>query len=69
MGIVSEFQRLEDARLLNVYLTAIAGYMVKVEEYMALIKALENKYPADATEVTTLIAEKKLAIQKVIDKY
>jgi hypothetical protein len=69
MSIASEWERIEDGRLLNNYRNTATNFIGQLDILFANIKPMVTKYPADATELNGYIAQLKTAVTNVLNKY
>ena len=69
MAMMSEFERIEDGRLLKSYIDGFTSFLTHMDEMLGKVKAFITKYPADATELNGYLAAAKTQIQNVLNKY
>lgn len=69
MAMMSEFERIEDGRLLKSYLDGFGSFLGHMDEMLGKVKAFITKYPDDATELNGYLASAKAQIQNVLNKY
>ena len=69
MAMMSEFERIEDGRLLKNYISGFGEFLGRMDTMLANVKAFITKYPADATELNGYISAAKTQIQAVLAKY
>jgi hypothetical protein len=69
MGMMIEFERIEDGRLLKVYITNFGNFLTNMDTMLGNVKAFITKYPADATELNGYLASAKTQIQAILNKY
>jgi hypothetical protein len=69
MAMMSEFERIEDGRLLKSYITNFGVFLNNMDTMLGNVKAFITKYPADATELQGYLDSAKTQIQAVLNKY
>jgi hypothetical protein len=69
MGMMTEFERIDDGRQLKAYITNFGNFLNQMDIMLSNVKAFVTKYPADATELNGYLASAKTQIQAVINKY
>jgi hypothetical protein len=69
MGMMAEFERIDDGRQLKAYITNFGNFLNQMDIMLSNVKAFVTKYPADATELNGYLASAKTQIQAVINKY
>jgi hypothetical protein len=69
MGMMTEFERIEDGRLLKAYITNFGNFLTQMDTMLANVTAFITKYPGDATELNGYLASAKIQIQAVLNKY
>jgi hypothetical protein len=69
MGMMTEFDRIEDGRLLKNYIDGFGKFLGSMDTMLANVKAFVTKYPADATELNGYLTSAKAQIQAVLGKY
>lgn len=69
MAMMSEFERIEDGRLLKSYIDGFASFLGHMDEMLGKVAAFRTKYPADATELNGYLTSAKAQIGAVLAKY
>ena len=69
MGMMTEFERIEDGRLLKVYITNFGNFLNNMDTMLGNVKVFVTKYPSDATELNGYLSSAKTQIQDVLNKY
>ena len=67
--MMSEFERIEEGRLLKSYIDGFGSFLGHMDEMLGKVKAFKTKYPADATELDGYLTAAKSQIQAVLNKY
>ena len=69
MSIASEYERIEDGRLLNNYRNTALNFIGQLDTLFNNVKTMITKYPEDATELNGYITQLKTAVTNVLSKY
>ena len=69
MAMMSEYERIEDGRLLKAYITNFGNFLNQMDTMLGNVKAFVTKYPADATELNGYLSAAKSQIHAVLNKY
>lgn len=69
MSIASEYERIEDGRLISTYRNGAIHAIEQLDSLFFNIKSLVAKYPEDASELNGYVATLKSAVTNVLNKY
>lgn len=69
MAMMSEYERIEDGRLLKAYITNFGNFLNQMDTMLSNVTAFKSKYPADVTELDGYLSSAKTQIQAVLAKY
>jgi hypothetical protein len=69
MGMMSEFERIEDGRLLKAYIANFGNFLSNMDTMLGNVNAFITKYPADSSELQGYMAAAKSQIQAILNKY
>ena len=69
MGLLSDFQKNEDGRLLESYITNYGTFLQNMENMLDSIKRVSVKYPGEEEEIIRYILPLKEKTKAVLDKY
>jgi len=69
MAMMTEFERIEDGRLLKSYIMNFSAFLTQMDNMLGNVTAFKAKYPADATELDGYLGSAKIQIEAVLAKY
>ncbi len=69
MGIVTEGERVMDARNMNAYVQQFNDHLNQCKILIDAMKALAVKYPADAVEINEIVAKDTKALEDMAAKF
>ena len=69
MALVTDWEKIEDGRLIKNYIDSTTSFFVQIRSRLDSLVALKTKYPTDTVELDGYITDVKNACQNIINTY